>query len=346
MIRTLPTDLTTSWTSVQSSTTNRTAVVNSDGTFDCGHNYYNLIHEIQIGNTYTFVIDFNNTIKRFHFGFIRFNNDAIQNLVSFSNSTVSDPSDLTTGDNRLVLTVASDGKVTVYFKTDSYEVGTVYSGNPYRLEAINFNANNTLTVNSIQVSDSVLSSTEINTILGNGGGAMTNYTIAKTGSMHENNLSTIFPTCTTNNDGSLHVGSDWILDNFQYNSDTDWIVNMELQINTLNSSMLGIYGITDLNGGLFNIHRKWIDYDDNTDIGTVRINLNQISYGDNSTLQINITKNEDTLTWKLTDDNGNTQTVVLNNYSTTSNERFSMRCTGATTDIDMISYTRLTKLED
>ncbi|MBO7210081.1 MAG: Ig-like domain repeat protein [Methanobrevibacter sp.] len=151
-----------------------------------------------------------------------------------------------------------------------------------------------------------------------------------------------------NQDGSLKVGTGWLTDWFYYENDEDWIVEVELKINTLNTSSLGIH--TDNVGdghnmGIWNIHGKWIDFNDNTDNGNTRYTLDDISYGNGSTLKARITKNGQYITWQITDENNNTHTEEFTNFTQTRNTRCATRCNGATTDIDLLNYTRLTKIE-
>ena len=184
-----------------------------------------------------------------------------------------------------------------------------------------------------------------------GGGAMDKYTVTVEADTEEHPFTTdLFTgTFTTNADGSLHIPTDYITDYFRYEDDEDWIIQTTIKINTYSTSQMGV--ATDSVGdghnfGVWNIHGRWIDYNDNTESGSTRIPLDQITYGSGSTLRCTIKRDGNTVTWKITDENGNTQTIPLENITQTRNTRFYTRAYGNTPgDIDMMDYTRLTKIE-
>lgn len=190
----------------------------------------------------------------------------------------------------------------------------------------------------------------------NGGGAMSKYTVTVEADTEEHPFTQTHPFVSDNSgtsktitqNGTIKLGTSYETDYFRYNNDEDWIIHTQIQINTLQASSLQIAttGIGDgHNGGVWNIHGKWIDYNDNTDSGSRRIQLDNLQYGNDSTLDIQITKNDDTITWKITDDNGNTQTIPLANFTQSQSTRLAFKTGNTTTDIEVAGYTRLTKIE-
>jgi len=148
-------------------------------------------------------------------------------------------------------------------------------------------------------------------------------------------------------DGSLRVRSKYVTDWMYYQAGEDWKISLEIKINNLNSSEMGVITDSVSNGGIWNIHGKWLDYDDSTDTGNVRTQLNNLSYGNGDTLSVIIEKHRDTITWKFTDSNDNKQTIVCTNYEQNIDTRFYMRCSNNDTNIVMNKYERTTRtLED
>jgi len=144
-------------------------------------------------------------------------------------------------------------------------------------------------------------------------------------------------------DGSLRVRSNYVTDWMYYQAGEDWKISLEIKINNLNSSEMGVITDSVSNGGIWNIHGKWLDYDDSTDTGNVRTQLNNLSYGNGDTLSVIIEKHRDTITWKFTDSNDNKQTIVCTNYEQNIDTRFYMRCSKDDTNIVMNKYERTTR---
>jgi len=144
-------------------------------------------------------------------------------------------------------------------------------------------------------------------------------------------------------DGSLRVRSKYATDWMYYQENEDWNISLEIKINNLNSSEMGIATVSGTNGGIWNIHGKWLDYNDSTDTGNVRTQLSNLSYGNGDTIRVKIEKRRDTITWKFIDSNDNKQTVVCTNYEQNIDTRFYMRCSNNDTDIVMNRYERATR---
>ena len=148
-------------------------------------------------------------------------------------------------------------------------------------------------------------------------------------------------------DGSLRVRSKYATDWMYYQAGEDWKISLEIKINNLHTSEMGVITASGSNGGIWNIHGKWLDYNDSTDTGNVRTQLNNLSYGNGDTLSVIIEKHRDTITWKFTDSNDNKQTIVCTNYEQNIDTRFYMRCSNDDTNIVLNKYERTTRtLED
>lgn len=145
-------------------------------------------------------------------------------------------------------------------------------------------------------------------------------------------------------DGSLRVYSKYCTDWMYYENDEDWDITLEIKIKTFNSSQLGIATATGTNGGIWNIHGKWFDYNDVTSAGSVRTYLTDINYGNGSVLNVTIQKRGTTVTWHFTDTSGDTQEIICNNFEQTSDTRFYIICPSDETNLVVRKYNRLTHI--
>ena len=332
------------WAFISRGTGSTDPIFTDEGTIQCAtYSFHTWKQALDTTKTYNiYFYKYNQTLRDMYIGVVN-NNTALPTRAPTQNANQSNG--VTNGINKATITYDTTEQKWFVSFNDGIAIAQM-EDNQQRYLAINTPSGASSSNNRI------LAITEQT----NGGGAIVNkYNITKQADndshpfTHDTFTEENTGKPTINADGSLKVGTGFITDWFRYNNDENWIINTEIQINTLNTSTMGI--ATDNIGdghnfGVWNIHAKWIDFNDNTSSGSQRITLNQISYDTGSTLQIRITREGNTVTWRITDDNGNTQTVPLQNITQSSNTRGYMRANGATTDIDMLNYTRLTKIEE